>query len=99
MQTIVVEGYEWDEKKNILNIQKHAISFSDAIRMFENPVFESPSKHQEKEKRTIAIGVLETKEIVVIHTRRGIRKRIISARRAKKNERKIYQTYLEFFHV
>jgi uncharacterized DUF497 family protein len=43
----------------------------------------------------LAIGMLGNKEIVVISTDRHKQKRIISARRARKNERKVYKRFLE----
>lgn len=82
---------EWDEKKNQQNIEKHGISFEQAVSIFNYPVYTLPSKY-EGELREISIGLLESElVIVVVHTdRKGIT-RIISARPAKRKERKLYE--------
>jgi len=87
--------FEWDYNKNELNKQKHNISFEAAIHIFGNITLESPSRGEHGEDRILAIGILETKEIVVVYTDRSERKRIISARRARENERQAYKRFVE----
>ena len=85
--------FEWDEGKRQANLAKHHIDFRDAKRVFDGPVFErSESRHGED--RTFAIGVMEDIEIVVVYVMRGKRRRIISARRARRDERKDYANHL-----
>lgn len=95
MATRIEGDYEWDERKNDANISKHALGFSEAITIFESVVFERGA-HRHGEERVIAIGRLPvSREVVVVYTNRHARKRIISARRAKKHERQTYQAFLQ----
>ncbi len=85
--------FEWDESKRQANLAKHHIDFQDAKRLFDGPVFERMESRQ-GEDRTVAIGLLEDIEIVVIYVMRGKRRRIISARRAHRDERQDYANHL-----
>lgn len=82
--------FEWDESKATRNLEKHRISFEDAIGIFEGPVLETRSDRS-AEERYKAIGVVEEREIAVLYTLREGRYRIISARSARPNERKSYR--------
>ncbi len=85
--------FEWDESKRQANLAKHHIDFQDAKRVFEGPVFERmESRHGED--RMFAIGLMEDIEIVVVYVMRGKRRRIISARRAHRDERQDYANHL-----
>jgi uncharacterized DUF497 family protein len=85
--------FEWDEGKRQSNLAKHHIDFQDAIRIFENPTFEKTTRSH-GEDRVLAIGLLEDVEIVVVYAIRSKRRRIISARRAHRDERKDYANHL-----
>jgi uncharacterized protein len=82
--------FEWDEAKAAGNLEKHRISFEDAIGIFEGPVLESRTDRG-AEERYRAIGVVEGREIAVIYTPRESRCRILSAGRARPNERRAYR--------
>lgn len=83
--------YEWDPKKNELNALKHGISFDYAIEIFEGPILERIDDREDYgETRVFALGLVRGIETVVIYTDRKESRRIISARRAKSYERKIY---------
>ncbi len=84
--------YEWDERKNQRNIEKHGISFELASRIFEGPVLSAPDTRNEYgEVREISIGKVEgILMLVVVHTQRSGKTRIISARRANAKERTRY---------
>jgi uncharacterized protein len=85
--------FEWDESKRQANLAKHHLDFQDAIRIFDGPVFErAESRHGED--RIFAIGLMEGIEIVVVYAIRGKRQRIISARRAHRDERQDYANHL-----
>ncbi len=86
--------FEWDEGKRQANVAKHCIDFRDAIRVFDGPVFELTDSRR-GEGRTVAIGSVENIEIVVVYVMRGQRRRIISARRAHRNERQDYSNHLK----
>jgi uncharacterized DUF497 family protein len=83
--------FEWDEHKRISNIEKHHIDFEDAATIYEGFAITAPSPRTDMdEERFISIGLLRGIEIVVVFTMRGDTRRIISARRARKNEREKY---------
>ena len=83
-------SFEWDERKNRLNLAKHGIDFDDASEVFYGPIVLRQSDRN-NEERWIAIGSLEDRLITVVFTRRADVIRIISARRARKNEEREYR--------
>jgi len=85
--------FEWDDTKCALNFEKHGIDFEDAATIFNAPVLISPS-NRGSEARWIAVGLLDGAEIAVVFAKRGDKYRLISARRARRHERRAYrQTY------
>jgi uncharacterized protein len=88
--------FEWDESKNQQNQQKHRISFEEAKEIFSGVVFTSVSdKLDYGEIREISIGTIQNiAVIVVVHTDRNGKIRIISARKATPKERRKYDEYL-----
>jgi uncharacterized protein len=86
--------FEWDETKRQANLAKHLIDFAEAVRVFEGPVFEKVQRRH-GENRTLAVGLLEDIEVVVIYVVRGKYRRIISTRRANRNERQDYASHLK----
>jgi len=92
-------NFEWDPNKAKSNISKHKISFEDASSVFKdkNAISIYDNKHSSEEDRWITIGLdAKTKILVVIHTFITIDKnncniRVISARKATKQEKTIYQ--------
>jgi uncharacterized DUF497 family protein len=79
--------FEWNTKKNIVNIKKHGIDFSDVPKMFESyyQVYEDEFGDYE-ESRFIATGVLNEVMIIVIFSQDSDTVRVISARKAEKSE-------------
>jgi uncharacterized protein len=84
------EAFEWDLDKADLNAEKHQISFEDAIRVFEQPTLDSLTLRR-GELRAMAIGVVDGVEVMVVYAIRGTTFRIISARKASKDEREAYR--------
>ena len=86
--------FEWDEEKEKNNIAKHGIDFETAARVFadENRLELYDAEHSDEEDRYIAIGMIgEVMYIVtVVFTDRNEAIRLISARKATKQERKLY---------
>ena len=86
--------FEWDSKKATDNIQKQGVAFQEAATVFGDPLaitFGDPD-HSLSEDRHITFGLsLQKRLIVVSHTERGDRTRIISARLMDRKERKIYE--------
>lgn len=83
--------FEWDENKRQTNIAKHGIDFIDAQKIFDyDTVTIEDNRFNYGEQRFIALGLLKGKVIVVVYTERNNIIRIISARKATKNEQEIY---------
>ncbi|MFT5367144.1 MAG: uncharacterized DUF497 family protein [Candidatus Latescibacterota bacterium] len=89
--------FEWDEAKNLLNQDKHGISFEEAGEIFERPVLMWEDTRQDyREPRHISLGEIgDSVVLVVVHTPRGQKTRIISARRASVRERKRYYAHFK----
>ena len=88
---------EWDEKKNRANITKHGISFERAKGIFEGEILTViDERYDYGELREISIGMVEGVLILtVVHTDTEDGKiRLISARKANKQERKRYEKTL-----
>lgn len=88
--------FEWDARKAESNLEKHGISFATATAVFDDPnhIEEDTTRPEQGETRTKAVGMVKDELIVaVVYTDREQKRRIISARRAGKNERdKYYQS-------
>lgn len=84
--------FEWDELKNQENIKSRGIDFSLANNIFdgEHITFEDDRENY-GEPRFISIGFLVGRMMVVVHTRRGNKTRIISMRKANVREQKTYK--------
>ena len=89
--------FEWDEEKDRANRTKHGISFEEAKIIFEDPVLTAPDDREDYgEERFVSYGQLGALVIVaVVHTSRGGRIRLISARKANREERQAYYEHLE----
>ena len=85
--------FAWDPAKNAANIAKHGVSFEQAARIFDGPVLtRADDRDDYGEMREISIGLLDgIAALVVVHADRGGVTRIISARRALKHERRLYE--------
>ncbi len=83
--------FTWDENKRLSNMKKHGIDFADVPAIFEGDVFTiEDTRLDYGETRYITFGLLEYRVIVVAHTDENEVIRIISARKATKNEEKAY---------
>jgi hypothetical protein len=86
--------FEWDDSKAARNIAKHGVSFEEAATIFGDPLamtYYDPD-HSQDEDRFLTFGHSEEgKLLVVSHTDRDDRIRIISARQATRRERKAYE--------
>jgi hypothetical protein len=85
-----VRDFGWDPKKRESNLRKHSLDFEDTTGIFYGPVVVRQS-NRNNEGRWIAIGSLDDRLITVVFTRRADVIRIISARRARKNEEREYR--------
>jgi uncharacterized DUF497 family protein len=90
-------GFEWDDEKNKANINKHGVSFETAARIFDGPVLTAEDDRFEYgEVRKNSIGKIEEALILVVtHTDRAGKTRIISARPGSRAERSRYEQALQ----
>ena len=91
-----MDGYEWDEEKNAKNLSKHGISFEEAATIFDGPVLSVRDEDSLVEMRDRSFGLIGGIVVAcVIHTQRSETTRIISARKATKTERKMFDEHLK----
>lgn len=85
--------FEWDEKKNQINIQKHGFNFVDAWEIFESPMLiDLDDRLDYGEDRWIGLGMLRSHVVVVVYTEPDEETtRIISLRKALSHERYAYE--------
>ncbi len=80
--------FEWDEKKNETNIQKHGIDFNHVPEIFYGPmIINIDDRFPYDEKRYIGIGFLRNIiSVVAFIEKKGEVVRILSARKANNHE-------------
>ncbi len=86
--------FEWDENKAAKNNRKHRVSFDEAKSVFNDPGFITvvDEEHSINEERYISVGLSKNGRLLILaHTDRKERIRIISARKAAKKEEKFYE--------
>jgi uncharacterized protein len=81
--------FEWDERKRVINLEKHGLDFFDVVWVFDAPHIIVPST-QIDEARFLAIGMLEGRFVTVVYTLRSGAIRIIFFRRSRHEERRKY---------
>jgi len=91
MQRLV---FEWDPKKDRINRRKHKVAFAEASTVFGDPLsiaIPDPDRLAEEERFVIVGMSSERRLLVVVHTMRGERIRLISARSATRHEKHEYE--------
>jgi uncharacterized protein len=86
--------FEWDEAKAAANERKHGITFPEAMTLFADALSLTAydPDHSDDEDRYLTMGQsTEGRLLIVSHTDRGGRVRIISAREASGAERRDYE--------
>ena len=82
--------FEWNEEKNLLNIEKHGVSFEEALKVLLDPKrkIRLNKKHSADEIRYYCLGTVSNRVMTVRFTIRGSKVRIIGAgywREGRKN--------------
>ncbi len=87
--------FEWDENKDQMNIKRHGFGFERAKTIFDYEILTREDDRKDYgEIREISLGLLEGKTIITaVHTKRKGKIRIISARKANKEEREAYNEF------
>lgn len=86
--------FEWDERKAELNLRKHGVDFADATSVFDDVhgIEREDDNAVHRERRFQIIGNVNGVVILVVYAERGENIiRIISARKATRHERKLYE--------
>jgi uncharacterized DUF497 family protein len=86
--------FEWDPAKAASNLLKHGVSFEEAVTVFADPLalnMSDPS-HSVEEERLLLLGMSTKHQLLVVaYAERRQRTRIISARKATRQERHDYE--------
>jgi len=83
--------FEWDEQKRLINLQRHEIDFVDAGQIFEHEVFTFiDDRFNYGEIRFVSFGLLDGAVVTIVYTEADEIIRVISIRKATKNEQQIY---------
>ena len=87
--------FDWDPVKSRKNLQKHGVSFKEAVTAFqdENAVYFDDERHSQFEDRFIVIGFSKAKRLLYVcycYRESEVVIRIISARKATESESKTY---------
>lgn len=84
--------FEWDEAKREANLVKHGVDFVDALEVFADPlrIERIDRRHEYREERRQVLGRAGEQVVFVVYTLRGEARRVISARRASRDERRAY---------
>lgn len=85
--------FEWDEGKARENLRKHKVEFNEGKTIFNDPfLLTFPDIDNSKEERYVSVGLSRRDRVLVlIHTERQGRIRIISCRKATARERRHYE--------
>jgi uncharacterized DUF497 family protein len=87
-------AFEWDRRKDAVNLRKHGVGFAEASTVFDDPlsITVPDPDHGRDEDRFVIVGMSGKRRLlIVVHTIRGERIRLISARSATKHERSKYE--------
>jgi uncharacterized protein len=90
--------FEWDEAKNRANIRKHGFDFADAEEMFHGFLLVRPDTREDYgEERWRGLGLIRGRLVAVIFvTRQPHVIRVISLRKADRDERKEYEEAISY---
>ena len=85
---------EFDPGKDRLNRERHGLSLADAARIFDHfRIDDEDDREDYGETRYVTLGRTGRQIVVCVWTPRGSKARIISLRKADKDEREIYNFY------
>jgi uncharacterized DUF497 family protein len=83
--------FTWDEAKRQANVAKHGLDFAESESVFRGAIFTfEDDRFDYGEHRFITIGMFSSTVVVIAHTEQDDVVRVISMRRATKNERRLY---------
>lgn len=86
--------FEWDPEKAVANVEKHGVSFEEAVTVFQDPLAKvhADPDHSQAERREILIGHSALNRLLLVaFTDRQGKIRLISAREVTRRERRDYE--------
>ena len=86
--------FEWNEIKAQANVRRHGVSFEEAATVFSDPlaILLPDPDHSQGEERFLVLGMSSRQRVLVVsHSERPPRTRLISARPATRRERGQYE--------
>lgn len=92
--------FEWDSAKSKTNLDKHGISFLESLEIWQGIHLEvhQIARSKEGESRSATIGMVKGELYTAIWTQRGKKLRLISVRRSRHGEKKIFWHKTVSFH-
>lgn len=84
--------FEFDESKSSANLEKHGIDFLTAQALWDDPDALQVKTKSDDEERFIIIGCIHDKHWSAVITYRGENIRLISVRRSRKQEVRLYES-------
>ena len=84
-------AYQWNREKAAANLRKHGIDFADAVSVFSDDLAITIPDERFDEERFVTIGMDGFARVLVVVYRRGNEIRLISARKATRQERQQYE--------
>lgn len=86
----------YDKQKRLYTIKDRSLYFEDAAKVFEGPVFEfEDERFDYGETRMVTVGYLVGRMVMIVWTKRGDARHIISMRKTNEKEQKKYQKRLD----
>ncbi len=92
--------FEWDKRKNQINIEKHGLDFAGVHKVFQFPMLVKVDDRKDyNEDRWPGIGLMDMRVVVIVFTEpKQDTIRVVSFRKATTDERKRYeQAYKDEF--
>jgi uncharacterized protein len=87
---------EWDEEKRLKTMRERSLDFAYCVEVFARPHVTVCDERQDYgELRFISIGMVARRIVVIVWTKRGIKRRIISMRKANEREKTLYKPRLD----
>lgn len=84
--------FAWDADKAQSNIEKHGVTFAEAVEVFFDPFYQTGEATEDGEPCEFILGYsLAPRLLLVVYLERGTQTRLISARPATRSERKLYE--------
>ena len=87
-----MHNFEFDPDKSVSNFNKHGIDFTGAQNLWRDPGLIEVKANSDKEPRSLVVGLIGGKHWSSVITYRGENIRIISVRRSRKLEVKLYES-------